>query len=251
MGQAFAKGLARMKEHAITITDTNLEKIGFLKDEGVRVNVDNISAVSDAEIVIIAVKPQVTQTALSELKGALNTQLLVSVAAGISTAQLAEWSGLHRIVRVMPNTPALIAQGASGFFAVSDVSAEDRELIESLLSAVGEAIEVSSEEDIDSITALSGSGPAYVFYFLEAMVQAGTSMGLSKDHAKKLALQTFIGASELAKNSNDDLELLREKVTSKGGTTEAALEVLNDLQVKESFVKAIQRAKERAEELRS
>jgi pyrroline-5-carboxylate reductase len=171
------------------------------------------------------------------------------VMAGIRSAAVAAAAGTERVVRAMPNTPALIGRGIAGLYARDAVTAADRALVEQVLAPTGQTLWVAREADLDAVTALSGSGPAYVFYFVEAMVQAATAMGLSAGQGKQLALATFAGATELARRSDDAPELLRERVTSKGGTTHAALSVLDAAGVKAAFVAALKAACERAEAL--
>jgi len=169
--------------------------------------------------------------------------------AGIRSDAIAAALGTERVVRSMPNTPALIGQGIAGLYARPAVTATERRDAERLLATPGRTLWVDQEADLDAVTALSGSGPAYVFYFVEAMVQAAEDMGLSTEQGKQLALATFSGASALAQASNDAPSVLRERVTSKGGTTHAALTSLESSQVKQAFVKAIKAAQRRATEL--
>jgi pyrroline-5-carboxylate reductase len=153
------------------------------------------------------------------------------------------------IVRAMPNTPALVGQGMTGLFARSAVTADDRERVQTVLAPTGELLWLDNEQQLDAVTALSGSGPAYVFYFLEAMTQAGTHLGLSQADAHKLAVGTFVGASALAKASDEPPEILRQRVTSKGGTTYAALTHMENASIKAQFVQAMHAAAQRAQEL--
>ncbi len=207
------------------------------------------SALQPSDMVIWAVKPQTFREAAlasaAHLKGALH----LSVAAGITTDSMASWLGSGRIVRAMPNTPALVGLGMTGLFARDDAGDEDRALVEQVVRTTGELAWVPVEQDLDAVTALSGSGPAYVFYFLEAMRDAGENMGLSPELALQLATGTFIGAATLAQRSDDPPQILRERVTSKGGTTFAAITTLQAAQVKESFEMALEAARRRAEEL--
>jgi pyrroline-5-carboxylate reductase len=204
---------------------------------------------ADATLVVWAVKPQTFKDAAAAAHPHTQQALHLSVAAGIRSASIAQWLGTQRIVRSMPNTPALVGQGMTALFARGAVSAADKARVEQVIATTGESLWVEREEQLDAVTALSGSGPAYVFYFLEAMVQAGGEMGLSAEQARRLAVATFAGASALARASQDPLELLRERVTSKGGTTHAALTALEQDHVKASFVKALHAARKRAEEL--
>jgi pyrroline-5-carboxylate reductase len=175
--------------------------------------------------------------------------LQLSVAAGIRSDSMAAWLGIERIVRSMPNTPALVGKGMTALFARPAVGAGDRKRVEDVIATTGEHLWVEREEQLDAVTALSGSGPAYVFYFLEAMEQAGAQLGLSREQARRLAVATFAGAAELAHASEEPLALLRERVTSKGGTTCAALTSMEADGVKASFVKALHAAATRATQL--
>jgi pyrroline-5-carboxylate reductase len=173
----------------------------------------------------------------------------LSVMAGIRCADIAAATGAPRIVRCMPNTPALVGRGMTGMFAAPSASAADRALAEAVLRSTGALLWVEREEQLDAVTALSGSGPAYVFYFLEAMQQAGVELGLSADQARRLAVGTFAGGSALAADSPEPLAVLRERVTSKGGTTYAALTVMEQVGIKNTFGAAMRAACARAKEL--
>jgi len=175
--------------------------------------------------------------------------LHLSVAAGIRSDSIAAWLGTGRIIRSMPNTPALVGKGMTALFARPDVTPADRDLVEQLIATTGESLWVERETQLDAVTALSGSGPAYVFYFLEAMTRAGVEMGLPERQAHQLAVGTFAGACELARASSDPPAVLRERVTSKGGTTYAAITSLDQDQVQALFVKALHAANIRAREL--
>ena len=201
------------------------------------------------DLVVWAVKPQIIKQVATDCAQHLAGALHLSVAAGIRSDSLAAWLGSERIVRAMPNTPALVGQGMTGLYARTAVVAADRDLIEAVIGTTGQYLWVEREADLDAVTALSGSGPAYVFYFLEAMRQAGTEMGLSAETATRLAIGTFAGAARLAQDASEPPEVLRERVTSKGGTTYAALCSLEDSGVKASFVKALHAASQRAKEL--
>ncbi len=169
--------------------------------------------------------------------------------AGIPSQALVRLTGSERIVRSMPNTPALIGRGITGLYARAGVSAQDRAHIEHIASVMGEFVWVEREELLDAVTALSGSGPAYVFYFLEAMAAAGVEMGLSHEQAYHLAVDTFRGAGELAKFSDEPPEVLRQRVTSKGGTTYAAITMMENQKLKELFGQALHAAERRSREL--
>jgi pyrroline-5-carboxylate reductase len=203
-----------------------------------------------AGTLVLAVKPQDMHKAVAPLAGRLQSQLVVSIAAGIRLGDLSRWLGGHaRLVRVMPNTPALVGEGMAGLFARPEVSADERKRAESILGAVGKTVWVEDEALIDPVTAVSGSGPAYVFYFIEALEKAGVELGLAPGAARALAIQTFVGAAKLAAESPDAPGVLREKVTSKGGTTEAALKVFASEDIAGSIVKALRAASDRGAEL--
>jgi pyrroline-5-carboxylate reductase len=207
------------------------------------------AVLTDADLIVWAVKPQVFKEAALPLAAFTQKALHLSVAAGIRSDSIARWVQTDRVVRSMPNTPALVGQGITGLFSRAGVSAADKQLVEQVLKSTGEWLWVKQESDLDVVTALSGSGPAYVFYFLEAMTDAGVQMGLSQEQAYHLAKATFGGATHLARQSTDSPEMLRQRVTSKGGTTFAALTSMADDHVKEAFVKAMLAAQKRAAEL--
>ncbi|MBX3609430.1 MAG: pyrroline-5-carboxylate reductase [Hydrogenophaga sp.] len=202
-----------------------------------------------SDLVVWAVKPQTFKDAALAAGPFLGQALHLSVAAGITSESMAAWLNTQRIVRAMPNTPALVGLGMTGLFGRDGASAQDRGLIETVVRTTGELVWVNTERDLDAVTAISGSGPAYVFYFLEAMRDAGTRMGLPADTALQLAIGTFIGASTLAQRSGDAPQVLRERVTSKGGTTYAAITAMDAAGMKASFEAALKAAQVRAEEL--
>jgi pyrroline-5-carboxylate reductase len=206
-------------------------------------------ALAGAGLVVWAVKPQTFKDAAAQAKPHVAAALHLSVAAGIRSDSIAAWLGTQRIVRSMPNTPALVGKGMTALFARAGANADDRRRVERVIATTGEHLWVDEERHLDAVTALSGSGPAYVFYFLEAMVQAGSEMGLTPEQARHLAVSTFAGASELARASSEPLQVLRERVTSKGGTTHAALTSLEGDHVKDAFVRALHAACKRADEL--
>ena len=206
-------------------------------------------ALDQARTVVWAVKPQMFKDAALQTRFHTKNALHLSVAAGIRSDSIAHWLGTDRIVRAMPNTPALIGKGMTALFARPAVSASDRKLIEKVLSATGETLWVGEEVQLDAVTALSGSGPAYVFLFIEAMTQAGADMGLSREQAHKLAVGTFVGASALARQSKEPPEILRQRVTSKGGTTYAAITSMEQDGIKNIIMRAVHAAKHRAREL--
>ena len=204
----------------------------------------------NCEVLVLAVKPQQMREAVKPLIGQLGKQLVISIAAGLRVADMARWlGGYSRIVRTMPNTPALIGAGITGLYASPDVDAEQRELADTILGAVGSTVWVEDEAQVDAVTAISGSGPAYVFFFIEALESAALELGFDLPSARKLALETTLGAARLAANSNDAPAVLRERVTSKGGTTEAALRSLENDAVRAAIARAAQAAAARGREL--
>jgi len=236
--------------------DVNREKIAAT---GVRTTSSNIEAGKDADIIIIAVKPQIAKAVCQELGASwAQRQLLpivVSIAAGITLDSLKDWlktsdSRTAHIVRVMPNTPALVGEGASGLIAGEDVTINEKRLIEALLGSVSKVTEwVDKEELLDVVTGLSGSGPAYFFVLVEHLIASATALGLPKDQAIRLAKQTCMGAGMMLVTSSDDPSQLRKNVTSPNGTTHAALQTFESLDFKEVVKKAVYKATSRASEL--
>ena len=216
---------------------------------GLRVLAAAEASLSGAQIVVWAVKPQSFAQAAAPCAGLVGGALQLSVMAGIRCDALVRASGSQRVVRAMPNTPALIGQGIAALFARPVVSDDERAAVTQVLAPTGSLLWVAQEEQLDAVTALSGSGPAYVFFFIEAMVEAGTQMGLPAEQARRLAQETFAGAARLAMQSDESPALLRERVTSKGGTTHAAIASMEASQVKAAFVKAMHAARTRAQEL--
>ncbi|MBG6077386.1 pyrroline-5-carboxylate reductase [Polaromonas sp. CG_9.11] len=202
-----------------------------------------------ASLVVWAVKPQTFREAATQTRVHASGALHLSVAAGIRSDTIASWLGSERVVRAMPNTPALIGQGMTALFARPAASADDRLDVERVVQTMGEFLWLDQETQLDAVTALSGSGPAYVFYFIEAMIQAGTDMGLSRAQAHQLAVGTFVGASALAHEATEPPDVLRARVTSKGGTTYAALSAMDQGGIKEKFMQAMQAARQRAIEM--
>ncbi len=206
-------------------------------------------ALARAGLVVWAVKPQTFKDAADAVRPHAGGALHLSVAAGIRSDSIAQWLGSERIVRSMPNTPALVGKGMTALFARPGVTEADRAWVEQVVATTGESLWVGAEKQLDAVTALSGSGPAYVFFFLEAMTRAGVEMGLPRDQAYRLAVGTFAGAAELARASDDPPEVLRQRVTSKGGTTYAAITSMEADGVQDLFGKALHAACRRAEEL--
>jgi pyrroline-5-carboxylate reductase len=204
------------------------------------------AGLAQAELVVWAVKPQLFAEAAAPCAAFVAAALQLSVMAGIRSETIVRASGSQRVVRAMPNTPALIGRGIAGLYARDAVSAAERIAVEQVLAPTGELLWVVREDDLDAVTALSGSGPAYVFYFVEAMMQAAADMGLSPAQGRALALATFSGATALAQQSDEAPAVLRERVTSKGGTTHAAISSLEADGVKAAFVRALGAAQQGA-----
>jgi pyrroline-5-carboxylate reductase len=219
--------------------------------------VTTATSASDAlrgmDVIVLAVKPQSMREVAAQLLPFLDGErapLILSIAAGIRAADLSRWlGGYSAIVRCMPNTPALIGMGITGMVASSGVSGEQKKTADAILRAVGQTVWLDDEAKIDPVTAVSGSGPAYVFYFIEAMQQAAAELGLTPEQGTQLAIATFTGAAQLAANSSEPVSLLRERVTSKGGTTYAALTSMEESGVKAAIVKGIKAAAQRGREM--
>jgi pyrroline-5-carboxylate reductase len=252
MAAALIGGLLKSSHppDSILVVDPGVAQREKLKSEfGVCSLASANSTLAGASMVIWAVKPQFFREAAQPCTPHVAAALHLSVMAGIRSDAIARATGATRVVRSMPNTPALIGQGIAGLFASAAVTDADKQRVEAVLAPTGQTLWVAREEDLDAVTALSGSGPAYVFYFVEAMMQAARDMGLTEAQGKQLALATFAGATSLAQASDDSPEILRERVTSKGGTTYAALSSLEAAGVKTAFIKALREAQRRAGEL--
>ena len=252
MAQALIAGLLKQgtPAHNVRVVEPLASTRQLLIDQlGVQALPQANESLRDAQLVVWAIKPQLFQEVALPMKDLLSQALHLSVAAGIRSSSIAQWVGSDLVVRAMPNTPALVGLGQTGLYARGAVNAEQRQQIEALMQAVGQSIWVSSEDLLDAVTAVSGSGPAYVFYVMEAMVAAGVRMGLTPAQAHQLSVGTMVGAAELARASTESPAVLRERVTSKGGTTHAAITSLQTDGVAASFDKAMQAAKDRAHSL--
>jgi pyrroline-5-carboxylate reductase len=235
----------------IHVVDINADALQKLKRQfGVATAQQIDAAIGRSDVIVLAVKPQQMREVAAQLQAYVSSQLVLSIAAGIRAVDLSRWLGGHTaIVRTMPNTPALIGKGITGMVAMAGVSDQQRAAADAIMGAVGATVWLSNEALIDPVTALSGSGPAYVFYFIEAMQQAAQEMGLSVEQGTELAIATFVGASQLAAQSPDPVSMLRERVTSKGGTTYAALTSMEGSGVKDAIVRAMKAAAERGRQL--
>jgi pyrroline-5-carboxylate reductase len=237
----------------ISVSEPQLElRNNLQKDFDINVHADNLSAATGTRVIILAVKPQVLQQVVVPLGSlvAEHQPLLVSVAAGVTAASIERWiGGQPALVRVMPNTPALVGAGISALCANSKVSAGQRELAETIMSAVGQTVWVEDESLMDIVTAVSGSGPAYFFYVMQAINDAAVSGGLDAETARLLTLETALGAARLALESAEDPGTLQKRVTSPGGTTEAAINILDSSRVSKVFQNAVSAASIRGGEL--
>ncbi|MEY5028942.1 MAG: Pyrroline-5-carboxylate reductase [Pseudomonadota bacterium] len=252
MASAIMGGLIRQGTPAdlITVVEPFAETADRLRQTlGVNVMAQADSSLSKAKLVVWAVKPQIFKEAATPVAAFTSQALHLSVAAGIRTDSICAWLGTRQLVRTMPNTPALVGQGMTALFACDGVSPQQKTLVEQVIATTGQYLWVDREQHLDAVTALSGSGPAYVFFFLEAMTEAGVGMGLTQTQAYQLAVATFSGASSLAAASSESPEVLRQRVTSKGGTTYAAITAMENAGVKQAFIQAMQAAEQRAREL--
>lgn len=216
---------------------------------GVAAATSGDESLRDADVVVLAVKPQQMRAACDAVRPYLGRPLVLSIAAGIRTADIVRWLGVEAVVRAMPNTPALIGRGVTGLAATAAAGPAQRELAVSILQAAGNVLWFDDEHLLDAVTAVSGSGPAYVYYFIEALARAGAELGLTGQQSRALAVQTFVGAAHLAAEADEPLATLRERVTSKGGTTAAALAWLESTAVSARIVEAVHAAHRRAGEL--
>jgi pyrroline-5-carboxylate reductase len=253
MATALIAGLAGQLADAadLHVVDPNADALARLAQQyGVSTASSIGEQVAGSDVVVLAVKPQQMRDVAASLAPQLRGQLLLSIAAGIRIADLSRWlGGYGAIVRSMPNTPALIGMGITGMVAQAGVSEAQRAAADQVMRAVGKTVWLDDEAKIDPVTAVSGSGPAYVFFFLEAMQQAALEMGLSAEQGRELALATFTGAAQLAAQSADPVEVLRQRVTSKGGTTYAAITSMEAAGVKQAIVEAVKAAAARGREL--
>lgn len=235
----------------IHVVDINADALQKLQQQfGVSTAQKIDAALAQSDVIVLAVKPQQMKDVVAQLQPHVGAQLVLSIAAGIRAVDLSRWmNGHNAIVRTMPNTPALIGKGITGMVATSGVTPAQRDAADAIMRAVGATVWLDDEALIDPVTAVSGSGPAYVFYFIEAMQQAAQDMGLTVEQGMQLAIATFVGASQLAAQSTEPVSILRERVTSKGGTTYAALTSMDASGVKDAIVQAIKAAAARGKEL--
>ena len=252
MASALIGGLLKRDFTAAQLraVDINADNRAKLQNEfGVQASADMATGLTGIEVIVLAVKPQQLREVATRLAPLLSGQLLISIAAGIRAADLARWLGTQNVVRAMPNTPALIQSGITGLYALPAVSKAQCGMAQTILAAVGNTLWLEDEAMLDAVTAVSGSGPAYVFYFIEAMQQAARDLGFDVEQARRLAIDTFLGAAKLADASDDDVSVLRARVTSKNGTTEPALLSMEANNVKQHIITAARAAAVRAKEM--
>lgn len=256
MASALGQGLAGdvVSADHIHVVEINEAAHGIWRERGATVASAPDERLAACDVWVYAVKPQVMREVVAQTRPWLRDTLVISIAAGLRSDTLAAWLGTpaapwSRLVRSMPNTPALIGAGVSGLTASAGASAEDRDIATQLFGAVGEVVWVDDDAALDAVTALSGSGPAYVFLVLQALIDGGTALGLSTGQARQLALATLAGSTRLAAQSDDTPDILRERVTSKGGTTAAALKVMQEGGLSGILVEGMRAAAERAREM--
>ena len=248
IGGLIAKGFDARSISVIELSSAARERIGA--QHGVRVTTAPDAATEKADTLVLAVKPQDLRPALASLAATLRGKLVISIAAGVRLQALSRWLDGHRkLVRCMPNTPALVGAGISGLYALPEVGPQERTRAETILGAVGEVVWLEEERLLDPVTAVSGSGPAYVFWFIEQLAAFARHSGIPAKDALRLATHTVLGAAKLAAASAETPEELRKRVTSKGGTTEAALAVFDQEKLAERFARALEAARKRGGEL--
>ncbi len=253
MASALIGGLLKLVDqpqqiHVVDLNPSGLQKLQ--QQFGVSTSEVMDQRLRELDVIVFAVKPQNMREVVQNFSPFLTQQLLLSVAAGIRASDISRWLGGYELIaRAMPNTPAMLGLGMSGLYGLEALSAEQRQHTDTIMQAVGKTVWVENEAMIDAVTAVSGSGPAYVFYFIEAMQEAAMALGFSAEDANTLVLQTVRGAAQLAVESNEPVSVLRERVTSKGGTTYAALCSFEESQTKAIVSKAIRAAAERGREL--
>jgi pyrroline-5-carboxylate reductase len=248
MGSAILQAVLKEKIFApveILTIDIDTQKLKKIQRQGVQIST-NLNDAAQAKILLLAIKPQQIETALQNFT---THNLVISILAGVKIARLKKLTGSQKIIRAMPNTPAKIQAGITGFFATKTISDLEKNQAKKVLSATGKIIEFKQEKLLNAVTAISGSGPAYFFAFAENLVNTAKKLGLSKSAATNLVRETFLGAAKLAENSDEDWKILRENVTSKGGATAAALAEFEKLGLTKIITQAIQAAKKRAENL--
>ncbi len=251
MAQALISGMvgSGMPSENIMVSDPNEVIQKKLAEDGIRIAANTDELIEYVDVIVLAIKPQLFSVVLPTLKGKLDKQLIISIAAGIPLVTISELLGYDTIIRSMPNTPALIRKGATGVYAGDTISEADKQLANDILAAAGLVVWVESEELIHAVTAVSGSAPAYFFYVMEAMIEEGKALGLTEEQAKQLTLQTALGASQMAVDMEESPATLREKVTSPNGTTHAAIESMKSDQLDSIIAKAMKQCVARSKEM--
>jgi pyrroline-5-carboxylate reductase len=253
MAEALLRGLLDTELYTgdqITVSDVSAERLALLSERyGVVTTTKNVEAAKGAGILVVSVKPGLVRTVLEEIASHTPKKLLLSIAAGVPLAKLQQWAPKGHWVRVMPNTPALVGAGMSALYAAAEVTAEERAAALAIFAAVGRAVELTGEHLFDAVTALSGSGPAYVFLFLEALADGAVKMGLPRELARELAAQTVFGSARMALESGLHSGALKDQVTSPGGTTIAAVAVLEAAGFRGAVIQAVEAAAKRSREL--
>ena len=247
IGGLIKRGHAPATLRAVEINSENRQRLH--NDFGIRATDELAPSLAHCNVVVLAVKPQQLREVALQMAPLLSGQLVISIAAGIRANDIARWTGSRNIIRAMPNTPALIRSGVTGLYAMRDVGEQQREMAQQILLSVGSALWLEEEAMMDAVTAVSGSGPAYFFYFMEALELAGVELGLPREIARKLALETALGAAKLAHESPETPAALRARVTSKNGTTERALLSMEANHVKQYIIAAALAAAARSKEL--
>ena len=253
MGTALATAINDKSDvirHHLTVTDKDLKKLKEFKDINVSVTQHNKEAIKTSDVIIICVKPHVVPKVLEEInKYKKDDVLIISIAVGITVKTLQDGCGVKKVVRAMPNMPSMIGEGINVIVLDPSLVSEERKLARDIFECLGVTIEIKNEEELNAITAISGSGPAYVFYFMRCFINAAVKLGLDKNLARTLVYQTVIGSSKLALINTDNLKELEEKVTSKGGTTEQALGIFKNSEFKTIMENAIRAAFQKANDL--
>ncbi len=252
MATALIAGLLRggVAPSSIRVVEVASERLAALKQQyGVEGGAAPDAQLHGTDAAVFAVKPQQMRAACTQCRPWLTQGFALTIAAGIPSASVASWSGRAQVVRAMPNTPALIGAGITGMYAGAGLAPPARALAELIMGAAGEVVWFEDETMLDAVTAVSGSGPAYAFFFIEALQAAGQAMGMTAEQARRLSVATFRGASELARQSDEPIEVLRQRVTSKGGTTAAALENMQASGLRDRFIEAVFAAQQRSVEL--
>ncbi len=255
MGSAIAKKLLSSNfctPENIAISDHSEEKLEYFERLGCPTSTDSSCFIPDSQFIILAIKPQILRSFLSNVQHLFSSEtVLCSIAAGVNENDLYENSGCEKIIRIMPNTPLLVSEGVCGLYANNKVSSDEKNIIHRMLNCFGLVVECENEDLIDSITALSGSGPAYYLYVMEEMQKKAMRFGFSKEIAKEIALQTLRGAGALSYHSEENFEVLRKNITSKGGTTEAALHFFQENKLGNIWQEGINAAYKKSKELAS